>query len=162
MFTNQSGAYGLAVDGDTGPSVVMSFRVAESSSAATTINKGQVVTIGTDQRVSAGAAVTGMAVGIATETVTIPDTDAPTTTGFTNDPQYRGPREISVCVFGLAEAQVSGTTVAAGIAVSTDANGRVTTAGTASGNYTVGRAVESTAGTAGDFKTIWVDPARVP
>lgn len=153
MIANPTGAYGYgASDGNVMSHVVMYFDVAGSASAATTITRGQVVGFNaTYQVVAVSAGETGMVIGVALETVTVPKTDTLS---------YQGPRTVPVCVLGVCEVLSGGTGGAVGANLYADATGRALGTGSATaGDYNVGWALDAPSA-AGTYFTAWVSPSK--
>lgn len=157
QFTNPTGAYGYTVDADIIGCIFFPMKVAESSSAAVTVTRGQIVqpytTVGTVLGVD--TAQTDMILGVALETVTIPDTD------LIQAVQYTGPRTVDVCVFGGALVLSGGTDLAAFTTLASDASGRAIEVTEADANWILGHALEATGDTAGVLKSAWINPQKI-
>ena len=154
IFTNPTGAFGYTADGDVLPQVVGEFRVKESSSAAVTVKKGEVVQIDASGRVSTNdTAETDPVLGVALDTVTVADNDSAS---------YTGPKTVRVCLLGVCEVLSDGGDDATlGGTLYSAADGEVS-AGTATTNdYIVGIALESIGATAGALVTALVRPQKL-
>ena len=154
IFTNPTGAYGYPADGDQATQLVAEFRVKESSSAAVTVTRGEVLQIDASGYVSTNdTAETDFVIGVALDTVTVADNDSAS---------YTGPKTVRVCLYGLCEVQSDGGgDVTLGGTLFANASGQVTAA-TASGNdYIVGQAVESIGSTAGALVMAFVRPQKL-
>jgi hypothetical protein len=157
QFTNPTGAFGYTADGDVLGCVFAPFKVAESSSGAITVTRGaiqQITTTGTVFNVD--TAQTDLILGVALETVTVPDTDLIAASG-----QYSGPKTVDVVLYGLAKVLSGGTDLAFGVTLASDASARAIATTTADGNYILGTAIEATGSTAGALVTALIRPCRV-
>lgn len=154
IFTNPTGAYGYTPDGDVLPQVVGEFRIKESSSAAVTISKGSVLQIDADGQVSTNdTAETDPVIGVALETVTVPENDTAA---------YAGPKTIRVCLLGLCEVRSDGGNDATvGATLFSTATGQVSAGTVTDNDYIVGIAVESIGSTANALVTALVRPQKI-
>ncbi len=157
QFTNPTGAFGYTADGDVLGCVFAPFKVAESSSGAITILRGAIQQITTSGTVlTVDTAQTDTILGVALESVTVPDTDLIAASG-----QYSGPRTVDVVLYGLARVLSGGTSQAFGVTLASDASGQAIATTTADGNYILGTAIEATGAVAGALVTALIRPCRV-
>lgn len=154
-FTNPTGAYGYTADGDVLGAVTAPFMIDESSSAAVTVARGQILQITTTGRVFAvDTADTDLVLGVALNSVTVPDTD------LIQAVQYSGPRIVEVVLFGLALVQSGGTSVAFGATLASNASGQAIAFSFADNDYILGQAIQATGAVAGALVTALVRPTR--
>lgn len=154
VFTNPTGAFGYTADGDVLPQVVGEFRVKESSSAAVTITKGDVLQIDAAGQVSTNDTLeTDPVIGVALDTVTVADNDSAS---------YTGPKTVRVCLLGVCEvASDGGNDATLGTTLYGTAAGRVSAGTATADDYIVGIALESIGSTAGALVTALVRPQKL-
>lgn len=154
IFTNPTGAYGYTADGDQATQLVGEFRVKESSSAAVTVTRGEVLQIDASGHVSTvDTAETDFVIGVALDTVTVADNDSAS---------YTGPKTVRVCLYGLCEVQSDGGGDASvGTNLFATASGHVSAGTATAGDYIVGQAVESIGSTSGALVMAFVRPQKL-
>ena len=156
-FTNPTGAYGYTADGDVLGKIFASFKVAESSSGAVTVTRGDIVQITTSGTVlTVDTAQTDNILGVALNTVSVPDTDLQAAQG-----QYAGPKNVEVALFGLAKVASGGTSQAFNATLASNASGQAIASTIADNNWILGYAIEATGASAGTLVTCRVAPMKL-